>query len=357
MSLFAKKSKAEPDTHPDKSGNNKLSLLIFLLLLAVFGYLYFFTSLIVPHEAPPAGSPVPTPQVKQAMPPRVAETAAPAGEVKKPQEVQPQAPAAQTTAAALPQVPAQKPAAPAPQSAAQKPATPAPQPAAQKPAPPAPAKVESKPAALPVKAEQKPSAVAEKKPAAKTPGKDAKPAPTPLAAAGKEQKPAKAEKAPAVVVPKKSKESFTLALGGFAAGPQAAAVEEKLDKLKIKPVLKQQMQKTRRMNRLFHNAYSDYDVSSAELEKLLKLAKSSFAVEKDGKYYIYAGSFSSAELAQKEKKRLSASGAKVELQAVQLPVSLVQISAGRFSARVDAEKAAARLRQQGLKVKVVPKKK
>ncbi len=76
MSLFNKKNDAETEFRAEAgTGKNKVSLLILLLLLAAFGYLYFFTSLIVPREAPAPPKPaVPasTPQVKQSMPPRPA---------------------------------------------------------------------------------------------------------------------------------------------------------------------------------------------------------------------------------------------------------------------------------------------
>jgi len=340
LSLFNKKSASEPATQPDKSGKNKLSLLILLVLLAVFGYLYFFTSLIVPHGTPPAAPPAPPPQVKQAMPPRSADVAAsPAGEVK------PQVPVPATPGAS-----AKAPPAPAPAPAAKAPPAPAPAPAAKTPPAPAPA-----PAA---KAQPVPAPAAQK-PAPPAPVKvGAQPKAAPAAAADKEKKPAADKRTVKAAVPvKKKRELFTLNLGELPAGDQVSAAEEALLKLKIKPVYKRQGQKPRQMNRLFYNAYNDYDTYFAELEKLKKQVKTAFAIEKDGKYSVYAGSYGSAELAQKEQKRLAASGVKVALQKVKLPLSQVQISAGEFSARADADKAAANLRRQGLKVMVVPKRK
>lgn len=339
MSFFNKKSASEPAIKPDKPGNNKLALLILIVLVAVFGYLYFFTSLIVPHGVPPVAPPAPPPQVKQAMPPRSADVpTAPAGEVKQSTPV----PATPGVAAKTPPAPAPAPAAKTPQTPAPAPAAkvpPAPAPAVQKPAPPVPAKAETKSAPSPKKVEQKPA---------------------PAAAADKEKKPAEtAQKKKSVKAAgpvKKRKELFTLNLGEFSADAQATAAEEKLVQLKIKPVSKRQTQRPRQMNRLFYNAYSEYETYSAELGKLKKLASTAFAIEKDGKYYVYTGSYSSAELAHKEQKRLSASGVKVSLQKVKLPLSLVQISAGEFSARADADRAAANLRRQGLKVMVVSKK-
>lgn len=345
MSFFNKKSASEHATQPDKPGSNRLALIILILLVAVFGYLYFFTSLIVPHGAPPAAPPAPPPQVKQAMPPRSTEVAAtPSGEVKQ------QAPVPATPGAAASVPPASAPApaaktppaapapaaktppvvAPAPASKAQ----PAAAPAAQKQAAPVPAKVDAKTVSPAKKVEQK-----------QTP-----------AVAGTEKKPADAKKPVKAAAPVKKKgELYTLSLGELPAD-QVSAAEAKFSDLKIKPVLKRQAQKPKQMNRLFYNAYNNYDAYSAELEKLKKLVKTAFAIERDGNYLVYAGSYGSAELARKEQKRLSAIGVKVDLQKAKLPISLVQISAGQFSSRADADRAAGKLRRQGLKVTVVARK-
>ena len=52
MSLFKKKSSEFDEQENQGSGKSKGSLLVLLILLGGFAYLYFFTSLIVPHEAP-----------------------------------------------------------------------------------------------------------------------------------------------------------------------------------------------------------------------------------------------------------------------------------------------------------------
>ncbi len=109
------------------------------------------------------------------------------------------------------------------------------------------------------------------------------------------------------------------------------------------------------MNRLFVSSFSDYDDYTTGLETVKKSAKGAFGIEKDGKYSIYAGSFSSTELAQKEKKRLQDNGVKVEIQKTVLPGTTVTITAGSFTSKASADKTAAALAKDGLGVRVIPK--
>ncbi len=355
MSLFKKNAGAEPDIRTESgSGRNKVAQLVLLLLIAVFGYLYFFTSLIVPHEAAKPEQSVPpaaTPQIKESMPPRPADTAA------APAAVAPAAPAPAAPAPTAP--PASAPAPAAGQKPAVTPAPPATPPQAAAPAKaaaPSPAAAPTKtPAPVAKKEEAKPAKGPEKSAAAKE--KPAVPSPQ---AVKKEQKTAPAgEKASETKgasagtgKTKADSGSYTILVGEFATA-EAAAVEAKLARHKIRPV-RNVSQKNRQMIRLYYGVYSDYDSYSAALEKLKQSVSGSFGVEKDGKYSVYAGSFGSASRAEAEKKRLAAKGVKVELQQVSLPQSTVRLSAGPFS-RAAADKAASLLKKEGLGVKVIPK--
>lgn len=351
MSLFKKKSDAEfAEPKETGSGRNRVSILILLLLVGAFAYLYFFTNLIVPHEEAAPAKPAPpaaTPQVKQSMPPRpaagVTPPAQPQAGAEKPAEAKPAAgtpPQAAPPAPAAPQAtapPAKKEVAPPIKKEEVK----AVKPAEQKPAPAAAKKEEPKP----VKVAEKGAAEKGKQPAAAAPQ-----------AAKKEQKPAVAEekvKAEPAVKSKAPSAPYLIHLGEFTAG-EAAAVEAKLKKHKVK-IVKSALQKNRQMTRLFYGSYSDYDSYSADLEKLKKGAKGAFAIEKDGVYKLYAGSFSSAELASAEKKRLAGIGLKVEAQQVSLPIATVRFTAGPFQGKGAADKVAAALKKEGLKVKVIPK--
>src|SRR6185369_14506487 len=71
VSLFNRKQESDFDgQQKDNPGKSKLSMLILLVLVGGFGYLYFFTSLIVPHEGPPPPPPATVPEVKKSMPPK-----------------------------------------------------------------------------------------------------------------------------------------------------------------------------------------------------------------------------------------------------------------------------------------------
>lgn len=330
MSLFKKKSAVEFDGQESKvAGKNRGALLVLLILVGGFAYLYFFTSLIVPHEVPPAVTPVETPEVKQSMPPKVP-AQSPVGapvtpDAKKTAEVKPLPVAA----------PAQtvKP-------AAVKPAT-APQAGAKPAAPPAPAAAK-KEVTAPHKNEPKTVKAVEQK-TAKPSQKKAEP------------KAGKASAAPAVkAVARKKPESYTIVVGEFPGGEEAAAVEAKLAKLGMKPAARQETKKTRSMHRLYFGAYTDYEAYSAALDKLRQVAKGAFGIEKDGKYSLYAGSFSSKERAEKEKKDLLAKGFTLQIQQVVLSLSTVRITVGQFSAKAEADRAAAKIKGEGLVVKVIP---
>lgn len=342
MSLFSKKPAPEYDDQTSGStGKSKAPLLVLLLLVGVFAYLYFFTSLIVPHEAPKTAEQSSNPEVKQSMPPKpaaVATAAAPAAP----------APAAAPAAPTSAPTPTAAPAAPAPSPApAAKPAAPAPAPApAAKPAAPAPAPAAAQKAAPPAasgtkKEEAKPAKPVETKPAPAVVKKES----------AKSDKPAKAAAKPA---PKKPA-AYVVFAGEFPVGDESEAAEAKLAAAGVKPVVKSEKKKNKTMNRLFFGAYADYENYRAELDKLKKGAKGAFGVEKDGKYYLYAGSFSTKEKAEKEKKNLAAKGISLQIQQAVLTLKSVRLTAGNYKAKTDADKAAAKLKQAGLNVKVLPK--
>jgi len=337
VSLFNRKQESDFDgQQKDSPGKSKVSLLILLILVGGFGYLYFFTSLIVPHEVP-SPPPATVPEVKKSMPPK------PGDQPAAPAPAAADATKAEAAKPATPPAPAPKPAAapaaPAKPAPAVAPAQPQ---AAAKPAPAAPAPAPGKKEAPPAVKKEEAAAV---KPA------PAKPAAAPAA---KKEEPKAASPAAEKPAVKKKAVTYAIAVGDFPAGEEAAAAEAKLAKLKIKQVRNQALKKSRKMTRLFLGAYTDYDAYTTALEKLKQSAKGAFGVEKNGKYSIYAASFSSAAGAEKEKKLLQAKGVSVQLQQVVLPLSSVKITAGHFAAKGDADKAAARLKAEGIAVKVIP---
>lgn len=334
MSLFKKKSSGFDEQDSQPKPKSRGSLAILLILLGGFAYLYFFTSLIVPHEVIPEKTAVGSPEVKQSMPLKPATQAGNSvtSELKKTEEVKPAAPLA---------------------------------PVAAKPvAPPAPVPAPAKPAALPAQTATKPAVPAPPKNQAAAPVKKDEPKPVKAVEPkpiqpGKKLADAKSAKAPAKAVEKlavkKKPDSYTIFAGEFPAGEEASAAEAKLARLGIKPIIRQESTKNKSMNRLFAGVYSDYDGYSAALDKLRQSAKGAFGVEKDGKYFLYAGSFSSIERGQKEQKDLLAKGFALKIQPVVLPLSSVRITAGQFTSKSDADKVALKMKAEGLAVKVVPK--
>ena len=92
MSLFKKKSSEFDEQDNQAPGKSKGSLLVLLVLVAGFAYLYFFTSLIVPHEAPSVKAPAVSTEVKQSMPPKPAALPANPATAEAPKPAVPPAP-------------------------------------------------------------------------------------------------------------------------------------------------------------------------------------------------------------------------------------------------------------------------
>jgi cell division protein FtsN len=352
VSLFKKKPSGFDEPNQQSAGKSSGSLIVLLVLLGGFAYLYFFTSLIIPHEAStPVKAPTAATEVKQSMPPKPADQAeTPAVEMSKPGEVMTTVP---------PVSPPAKPASPTePAPATAKPAVPAPVPAPAKTAVPATAKTAVpktvKPAAAPpVGAAPNKTVVTDKKAEAK-PGKAVESKP---AAAVQQKEAAKSAKvttpSAAKPVAREKTEAYSVFAGEFPAGTEAAAAEVKITRLGIKPVSRTETRSSRTMYRLFSGAYTDYDAYLAELDKLRQSTKGAFGVERNGTYFLYAGSFSARDRVEKEKKDLAAKGVNLQIQQTVLALATVKLTAGPFSSKKEADNAAAKMKGAGLAAKVV----
>lgn len=278
----------------ERGSSRNVLLGALALLLALFGYLYFFTGVIKQRgETPPPQAPQ---QVKQPLPPRTDSPAPPKAA---------EAPATAANTAQPAPAPA-KPAEPQPkqQGAAPKPvqtkaASPVPQP--QKPvvAPPKPAAAEKKPAAAP------PKGAAVKPEAAKAPAKE------PL------QK--ETAKKPVVMHRIVSTEIVSL--------QKADRVVEQLKKAGLGNVRKETRLTARPMNRLLVTEFTDRAAAGVELAKLRKSSPGAFILPSNGKYELYAGSYDKEKGAESEKKRLEAQGFKLTLQKADVRVPAYQIRA------------------------------
>lgn len=294
-------------------GKSRMQILVLLLIVAVFGYVYFFTGLIRPKVEPPKEQPQQGAQVKKPMPQRPAATA----EEKE-------------KAAKAPEAPAPKP-------AAVKPAAP---PQAQTPAPkPEPAKV-----AKPVPA--KPEPVKAAKPVA---AKTEQPKPQAQAKAAAPVKPSSKVSAKKEEIPGK----YTLFIGEYVVEKSMNDVKARMKKAGVTPVVKKGGKKNEPMNRLFLDEFSSHEQAKAELDKLQALTKDAFILNENGKYSVYAGSYFLEGVAAREQDRLYKNGVKLVMKKTTVPVALSRITAGSFPTKEAANLAAARLKKLGLKPAVV----
>ncbi|MBT0654046.1 SPOR domain-containing protein [Geomobilimonas luticola] len=356
---FRKSSTDEKATDGEKGSSQQILLLVLVLLLAVFGYLYFFTGIIKPRVEAPA--PPPPAQVKQPIParpdaggagPAAGNAAAPAAPDAKAAAVTPAGAPATAPSTPAAGTPAAKPVAVPPAPAA----APSAKPAAATPAKPA-AVAAAKPAAV---AAAKPAAVAAAKPAAKQPAPPAKSAkaepsaakkPAPAAAPQKAAttKPAKATKD----VVKPATGAYTLAIGEYVVGKSADMVQAKLKKLGIGPVVRTKAKRSEPMNRLYLASYDSHQAADTALANLKNATPDGFILPENGKYAVYAGSYYNEGKAAVEQDRLYEKGYKLVMKKTTAPVPVARLTAGRYASKDEAVKDIARLKKQGIAAHVV----
>ena len=343
-----------PEIEEDKPSNGtrgssqQILLLVLLFLVLVFGYLYFFTNVIRQREEVAKAPPVQTAQVRQPLPPRPdqgGEKPAPAKpEEKQPAQAKPEKPVSPPASPqAMPVPPQVKPASPQ-----VKPVTPLAKPAAVPPQP-APAKA--------VKAEEKPLHKEQAK-ASPAPAQPAalqhKAGTKPVAAA-----PAPAKKAPAAVAarqaakPAAERGAFALLVGEFAADKEMKNTRAKLKKLGVTPVHEKKIEKLQTMHRLFLADFDSHYAADMELQKLAKVCSSTFILEQNGRYAVYAGSYLHERGAAAEQKRLAGKGFKLAMKSAKVMIPVKKVTAGSFSSSADAENEATRLKKQGITARVI----
>jgi cytoskeletal protein RodZ len=292
-------------------------LIVLLLLLGGFGYLYFFTGLIRPQEAPPA--PQPPPQVvKQPLPAR---DAASVTEVK-PTVAAPQK-TSETKAGVVPPVKPE----PKKVVASAKPAT---QPVSAKVAvvpavakPVVATKVEPKKVA-PAKAEEKQAAVAQGVQAKKT-------------------EPARKKGAAA-----KPGGPWTVVAGLYVVEETLAADLSKVKKTGLTPLLTTGPKRPVTMHRLFYKEFNTREEAQQAVELMRRTAGSGFTIQRGNKYEVFVGSYAVLSGAQEEQQRLSAAGIKVEIRKNQVPLASRKLTVGTFTDRKAANDALKKLKAAGI---------
>lgn len=336
------------------SESRRLMLLILILMMAVLGYLYFFTSLLKPREEavkPEASQPS---QVKKPLPPRPAEKAtAEAEPAATPKLGADKVASAGKTASAVPAA-VEKGASAKGSASATSPPT-GKEGAGDKKAPAVkPTESQTAKAAAPaVKAGDKPQPV---------PANDEKTATPPKKHEGesatKPNKPATAtaKPAPKKIASEKTAGQFTLLIGEFVPDKQFAVIQAKVRKVVGPSLVTTSLQKVEPMHRLFIGEFPDYESAAAELQKLKPLSSDAFMIEKAGKYQLFAGSYFGTALVEKQKQRLAAKGVNVQVQKAEVSVRVIKLTAGRFASSSDAKKAVEKLRKDGIKASVISRK-
>lgn len=349
---------------PGEKKSQSSKLILLLLLVGGFSYVYFFTGLIRPQEAPkPPEAPV-AQVVKMPLP------AAPAPDQKSTGKA-PAVPAVPATPAA--------PVTPAAPASVAKTAPPKPEktvPAAvavpvPKPAPSVPPKEDHKKAGEPkladkkvippaqeskgqktavAKPDEKKAAESKKQPAL-VKSEPVKSAATATAAA------AKKDKAVKTVAAKEGSAgiggSWSVLVGHYSIEEALSADLGRVRKTGLEPVVKTGSRKKAAMNRLFLGEFSSKSEAQATLAKLKRQTSDAFVIESSGKYSVYAGSYLLDARAASEKERLGAAGFSVSIRHSEVAIPTQTLLVGPFADKKAAEAALAKLKNTGVKASLI----
>ncbi|BCS53033.1 SPOR domain-containing protein [Geobacter sp. SVR] len=353
FSKDAEKHTAKQSASGEKGRQNAL-LLLLLVLVCGYSYLYFFTGLIRPQQAPkPAEAPAPQ-VVKKPLPTPAGQPgteAPPAGGEKKDAAtpVKAESPkAVPGEAATAPGTPAAVGGQKADQARpAEKKAAPVPTPQAAQQV--AEAKPEAKPAAAKKPAtapEKKPAAVGtEKKAAGPKSSEHQKHSPAELKTSqAVAQKPAKKPVAGSAAPAGK----WTVVVGNYILEDAMATDLARVRKAGFKASVQPGVRKKAPMNRLFLAEFADRHAAQAELEKLKRYTSDAFIVDQGDKHAVYAGSYLLDSRAASEKERLAAAGLTVAVRHVEVPIPSKNLITGVFADKGAAETAVRKLKEAGL---------
>jgi hypothetical protein len=315
---------AQPVEGEAKKTDPKKQMIILLLLVALCGYLYFFTGIMRPKsdEKPVTQAEVVSPaMVKQPIPKRGAGGADAEEQLAEPAKPAPAAP-----------VPVAKPT-PAPPAPVAKPAPSKPAPA---PTPPPVAKAAAPaPKPVPVKAAVPPKPVAQPAPAPV-----AKPAAKPVVPAGTD-------------VQAKATGKFTLLVGEFPVGKMLKEIKATIKKAGVAPIHVKISKVTKQMHRLVVGEYAEHDQALGEVHKLKKNGVDAFMGEVGDKYIVYAGSYLYADRAEIERDRLQKLGMNATIARSESTVQLAKVTAGTFATAEKAQAAVDKMKEKGLTTDVV----
>ncbi len=338
----------EDDSGAERGSSQKILLLVLALLVAVFAYLYFFTSLIRPQVGVVAPPVTQIAQVKQPIPPRAGQPDNKSGEPVSPEAAKTvPPPGGKPVAPAAPVVP------PKPEPAPPVTAKPAKSPAQEGPAK----------TATPVKsAAPVPAKAVQAKPVAPAPVKAGQTKPVvksnePLTAAVKPAEKKRAtidsSRTSAKSVGKKTRTVYALKIDADLAASEVQPMLARLKNVGLTPVSLNKANREEPMHRLFFGSFDRQNAAQAEAQKLQELAPSAFLLFENGKYSVYAGSYLREDKALHERDRLFDKGVKLTVNPARVSVPVIKITAGHFVDGNEADKALKRLRKSGVSATVV----
>ncbi|MBT0662688.1 hypothetical protein KI809_00090 [Geobacter pelophilus] len=315
-----------PTTRNRRNGevgaSQNLLLGILAALIALLGYLYFFTGVIKERDVQQKSLPTAVQKVKQPIPPRPAAEDSKMAVVPSTQDIKKAVPAP----AAIPAKPQASPP-PLPPKAATPPAKPV---ADQQKKVPPPVQSPAKP--------EKPASAQAQPPLKKAVGTD-------------ESSKKAAVKPTAVTSPIEA--SYQILVSGILAQDKAQAVVAELKKGKAEKIVKKQISEEKSMKRLFVGEFDDSQSAYSELEKIKKISAGAFLLPVAGKYELYAGSYDQENRAEGEIKRLAGQGLNATLKKAKVKMSVIGIAAVARDKK-QADEIVTRLRK--LKVAVEAKK-
>lgn len=293
-----------------------LLLVLLVVLMALFGYLYFFTGLITQRDVQQKSQATAVQSVKQPIPPRPANdnNNAATPPVKSESKVGPVAPAPPTSAA--PKV---------------QPVTPpnAPQQVAPKATPAAAPKTIPVPVAKPQPtAAQKTQSAAKPAPQGKTPVKQTDQAVKSQMKSAADSKPPKTAPETATKIAKPlAFRLYRINATGIVKPDKVNSIAAQMKKSGLNKVEIRHISQDKNMHRLFVSEFTDSQSAHAELDNLKKLATGAFLLPESGKYSLYAGSYDQQKRADGEAIRLTAQGVNATVRKVKIKMPLSRLTA------------------------------
>lgn len=346
---ISKDSDGSQPQEPHEEKKNQSALLVLLLILVGgFAYLYFFTDLIRPQQTQKTAE-APAPQVvKMPIPALEDNPAGPEGNAPEKAEgskVAATAPVTEAVPAAEPAKPivADKTTAAPVAKAAKAPADKA-APAKAVKATPAPAKIKEEPKKAPAaKPAVKKTAAAVKK---DLPGEGG--IKKPVSASHVKHKTAIKTKKP-TTAPR------SILVGNYILEETLSADLGRVRKAGFKPTIKAAARKKTSMHRLFIAEYNNREAAQSYLEKLSSYTSDAFVIDQGGKFAVYAGSYLQSEAASYEKDRLKAAGLTVTVRNADIAIPSQNMLVGPFKSKKETAAALARLKNAGLRAKLLQK--